>query len=74
MVLWEKGSNLYLLTPSEFNQLPDGIELESITGTKKIKGVDNIDLDTRWGYTAYGVVDPWNHSHKNLFLLFTLKE
>lgn len=74
MILWEKNSNLYLLTPDEVNQLPDGIVLESIIGTKKIKGADSIDLDIRWGYTAYGVVDPWNHKYKNLFLLFTLKE
>jgi hypothetical protein len=40
----------------------------------KIKGVDKIDMDTRWGHIAYGVNDPWNHPLKDLFLVFKLKQ
>jgi hypothetical protein len=74
MIRWEAESGLYLLTLDEFGQLPDGTEVESISGRKYIKGHDKIDQDTRWGYMSVGVVDPWNHPLKNLFLLFTLKE
>jgi hypothetical protein len=38
------------------------------------KGKDHLDDDTRFGYTAYGVKDPWNHSLKDLFLIFKLIE
>lgn len=76
MQLWSKESGLYLFTIEEFNQLPDGVELESISGSTKyyVKGMDKIDQDTRFGYMAFGVKDPWNHPLKDLFLLFTLKE
>jgi hypothetical protein len=76
MQLWSKDSGLYLFTVEEFNQLPDGIALESISGATKyyIKGKDKVDLDTRFGYLAFGVKDPWNHELKNLFLTFVLKE
>ncbi len=71
---WDE--NLTLFTPEEFDQLPDGTELYSIMkGDKpKIKGVDKIDMDTRWGHIAYGVNDPWNHPLKDLFLVFKLKQ
>jgi hypothetical protein len=76
MQLWSKESGLYLFTIEEFNQLPDGIELESISGSTKyyVKGTDKIDQDTRFGYLAFGVKDPWNHPLKNLFLTFQLKQ
>jgi hypothetical protein len=72
MVFWEDG--LYLFTPEEFDQLPDGIELFSINGHSAIKGKDYIDQDVRYGHLAFGVKDPWNHELKNLFLLFKLKQ
>lgn len=67
---------LWLFTPDEYEQLPDGIELYSVmSGDKaKIKGKDYIDMDTRWGHIAYGVKDPWNHPLKDLFLVFKLKQ
>ena len=70
MVKWD--DKLYLFTPDEFEQLPDGTELTCINNTKAIKGVDTIDQDTRFGYLAYGVKDPWNHPLKDLFLIFKL--
>lgn len=63
---------LWLFTKKEFFQLPDGIELKSVTGRNVIKGKDYIDLDTRGRHIAYGVIDPWNHKEKNLFLMFGL--
>jgi hypothetical protein len=72
MILWDQETGLYLFNEKEFNQLPDGIELESIGGKVKIKGQDTIDNDTRFGYLAFGVRNPFEHEHKDLFLLFVL--
>lgn len=74
MIQWDENPNpLYLFTEAEYNQLPDGIELESIGGSKAVKGKDYIDMDTRFGYLAYGVRDPHNHPQKHLLLTFQLK-
>jgi hypothetical protein len=70
MAPWDE--KLFLFTIDEYNQLPDGIELTCIDGKTSIKGKDDIDLDTRFGHLAYGVNDPWNHSLKDLFLIFKL--
>lgn len=71
---WNK--ELWLFTPEEYEQLPDGIELKSIMAGDKpvVKGVDEIDMDTRFGHIAFGVEDPWNHPLKHLFLVFKLKQ
>jgi hypothetical protein len=69
---WDE--TLELFTPEEFEQLPDGTELTSISGDSKIKGKDYIDMDTRFGHIAYGVKDPWNHPLKDLFLIFKIKK
>jgi hypothetical protein len=45
------------LAPEEFRDLPDGTELLSIFGERVVKGRDDIDDDTRYGY-AYGVREP----------------
>lgn len=71
MVLWDE--DLWLLTKEEFLQLPDGTELTSIMGNKKIKGQDPVNFDSRYGHLAYGVYDPLNHELKDLFLIFLLK-
>jgi hypothetical protein len=73
MQLWSE-EGLYLFTPDEYEQLPDGCELTCIDGSKEVKGKDYIDMDTRFGHTAFGVRDPWNHPLKDLFLIFKLKE
>ena len=74
MVRWsDKGDDsLWLLTAEELMQLPDGIVLSSISGGKYVKGKDKIDDDTRGGYLAYGVINPFNHELKDQFLLFRL--
>jgi len=72
MVKWEE--DLFLLTPNEFDQLPNGIELKCIDGKTYTKGKDYIDQDTRYGHLAFGIEDPWNHELKHLFLVFKLKQ
>jgi len=68
----EDSNPLWLITKEEFDRLPTGIELECINGKKYVKGIDNIDDDTRYGHLAYGVRDPFNHKEKDLFLIFKL--
>lgn len=75
MIRWDNaGENtLWLFTPEEFNQLPDGIVLSSISGGTFVKGKDYIDDDTRAGHLAYGVRDIQHHEHKKLLLAMLLK-
>ena len=70
----EAEKPLWLFTQKEFDELPDGTVLECIDQTFATKGVDYIDNDTRFGYLAYGVRDPFGHELKNLFLTFMLKK
>lgn len=65
--------HLWLFTPAEYEQLPDGIELLSINGGIVIKGKHDIDMDTRWGYIAYGVNHPMEHDLRELFMQFILE-
>ncbi len=66
------NDTLWLFTPVEFDKLPDGIELKCIDGTFKVKGRDEIDMDTRFGYIAYGVENPTSHPQAELFTVFML--
>ena len=52
---WDEDHKLLLLTPEEFAVLPDGEVLTCIDDTTAIKGVDEIDDDTRGGHIPYGV-------------------
>ena len=74
MIRWDENDELWLFTPEEFDQLPDGIELTNIVGTRATKGRDEIDQDVRFGYLAWGVHDPLNHEHRHLFTIFGLKQ
>ncbi len=65
---------LWLFTEDEFNKLPDGIELICINGETVIKGVDVIDMDTRYGHIAFGVDNPMNHPEAELFSVFMLSK
>lgn len=47
-------SGLMLIPDEVFSKVPDGTELLSITGDKKIKGKDKIDRNTRRGLLAFG--------------------
>lgn len=40
-----------------WNYIEDGCTLTSISGDEKIKGVDDIDLDVRFGCIAWGFAD-----------------
>lgn len=68
---------LWLLTPKEFQELPDGVILESIRLYRHtvIKGKDPIDQDTRFGYLAYGLTKELVEKQKleHDFLMMILK-
>ena len=51
---WDDEKTLWLVTPEEFERLPDGFVLTAIDGEIVIKGKDHIDMDTRLGHIAYG--------------------
>ena len=53
MCSWD--GHLYLIPLSDYSNWPDGVELTSITGNKRVKGKDYIDDDTRGGLLAYGI-------------------
>jgi hypothetical protein len=69
---WDE--DLYLFTPEELAKIPDGTVLSCINNENYTKGQDHLDDDTRFGHTAFGVKDPWNHDLKDLFLVFKLVE
>ncbi len=69
----ETDNPLWLFTVEEYKQLPDGIVLECIDGTFATKGTDHIDMDTRFGYTAFGIRSPETHPSAELFVTFRLK-
>lgn len=59
--------NIRLISPEEFEKLPDGTELYSIVGKKVIKGVDEISQDTRNGSLSCGLkYDPESLKPKEL--------
>lgn len=72
MQLWSNIPNLYLLTPRQFELVPDGMELVSINGNRAVKGRDYIDDDTRANYLAYGFIDPYNTLDKELLTMLLL--
>ena len=46
---------LWLLTPEELDDMPNGLVLEDIVGGRAVIGKSDIDTDTRFGYIAYGI-------------------
>lgn len=62
--LVEEKFNLQLLTPEEYNQLPLGTPLGCIDGRELVKSLDSdesgspnyVDMDTRGGRLAYGLI------------------
>lgn len=56
------GKHMHLLTEEELLALPDGVRLVSIMGDQKVTGLSEIDLDTRYGHTAWGEVCPLSHT------------
>lgn len=51
---WSEESELQLIPLWAFDLIPDGTELESISGNKAVKGKGEIDLDVRFGCIAWG--------------------
>lgn len=66
------NDKLWLFTPEEYNRLPDGTVLTSIMGETVTKGTDYIDMDTRFGYIAYGIKDPTTPEESELFMRIKL--
>lgn len=64
---------IWLFTIAECELLPDGFELDCINGKKYVKGRDYIDMDTRFGMTAFGVIDPLNHPNSELLTFLKLR-
>jgi hypothetical protein len=57
-IAWdERDDKLWLLTPDEFDFIPDGTKLVCINGKTAVKGRDRIDQDTRGGFLAWGLLD-----------------
>jgi len=53
--VWDDEDDpLHLLTLDEYGRVPDGALLVSINGKAKVKGRDDIDMDTRFGCIAWG--------------------
>lgn len=50
----DNGVIIRLLKPETIENLPDGMTLINIFGKKAVTGRDKIDMDTRFGYTAWG--------------------
>lgn len=69
---WDE-TGLWLFSPEELNNLPDGTTVESISGDIRVKGVDYLDYDVRFGHTAWGIKDPFTHDLKDLFIEWRLK-
>lgn len=74
MIKWEEAgpNSLWLVTPAEFEKLPDGMVFESIGGKFYTKGKDYIDQDVRGGHLAFGVRNPFNGEYKDYFLLLAI--
>jgi hypothetical protein len=79
MMLWERQpnrkENLWLLTPEEFLEVPNGTVLISIYGEHKVKGVDKLSDDTRFGILAYGLTKTMAESQglTDKFIIWMLK-
>lgn len=60
MINWKlkNGEIINLVTLEKFKKLKKGTKLVCIDGTTVIKGKDEIDDDTRFGYMAYGILAP----------------
>jgi hypothetical protein len=57
-----EGKVLVLCPEKVFADVPVGTVMESIFGQIAVKGVDDIDTDTRAGLLAYGIrVDPGSY-------------
>lgn len=54
----DSGDYIDLLTPAQLHRLPRGTVVTSIMADVKVVGRDEIDEDTRGGFTAWGIPCP----------------
>jgi hypothetical protein len=78
MMLWERPiheENLWLLTEEEMNEVPNGTALLSINDEIKVKGIDKIGDDLRFGAFAYGLTPAMAESQglMDKFIVWKLK-
>lgn len=52
-----EGKVLWLIPDELFDQIPEGLEVISITGRKRTFHA-KMDRDTRWGLLAFGILVP----------------
>ena len=50
------GRTIYLIKETDLRDIPKGTILHDIFGERAEVGKDDIDLDTRGGYLAYGIL------------------
>ena len=58
------GKGLLLIPLALYDKIPDGTEVIAIDGDKLVKGKDHIDLDTRAGLLAFGILP---HQYQEIF-------
>lgn len=60
MLKYNTKTNLMLITPDEYDAMPDGVVLHSVDGEIAVKGFDDIDWSTRWsGHLGWGFMAEW---------------
>lgn len=62
--LWDDDNYLMLAPRWVFLVMKKGTQLTSISGETKTFGIDNIDMDTRFGSTAWGFTKAQLRDHK----------
>ena len=73
MIKWDE--ELWLFTPDELAELPDGITLKDING-KLVSASDQLDDDIRFGHTAYGITEQMakDQGLEDEFLIWLIKK
>lgn len=73
MIRW--NDELWLFTPEELLAIPPGTQLKNING-KFVLASDQLDLDTRFGVTVYGITEQMavEQGLKNEFLIWLIKK
>lgn len=70
---WKDGA-LWLLTPEEFKKLPEGTVVHSVNNSTSVVGRDKFDDDTRAGYLAYGIKEPFSPEMEKIFIMLSLSQ
>lgn len=72
MIKWD--DKLWLFTPEELLAIPPATRLKDING-EFVLASDQLDLDTRFGATAYGITEQMaiEQGLKNEFLIWLIK-